>query len=59
MLRPKGKKKNPKGHLEESVMVDILSHIVQVVVLAPGTDAFLRVHNPEQVPGRYAVCGVY
>ena len=40
-------------------MVDILSHIVQVVVLAPGTDALLRVHNPEQVPGRYAVCGVY
>lgn len=30
-------------HLEESVMVDILPHIVQVIVLPPSSDTLLRV----------------
>ena len=35
-------------HLEEGVMVDVLSHIVQIVVLATGADALLAVHGAFQ-----------
>lgn len=30
-------------HLKERVVVDILSYIIQIIVLPPSTDAFLRV----------------
>jgi hypothetical protein len=33
-------------HLKKGMMVDILPHIVQVVVLAPGSNTLLRVHYP-------------
>ena len=33
-------------HLEEGVVVGVLAHVVQVVVLAAGADALLRVHHP-------------
>jgi len=42
----------PKGpgaqHLEEGVVVDILSHIIQVIVLAPSSDALLSVGGSAQ-----------
>ena len=51
----------PKGpgtqHLKEGVVVDVLPYVVQVVVLAPGADAFLSVCCPTQPSHR--VGGVY
>jgi hypothetical protein len=35
-------------HLKKGMMVDILPHIVQVVVLAPGSNTLLRVHYPKK-----------
>lgn len=46
----------PKGpgaqHLEEGVVVDILPHVVQVVVLAPSSDALLSVGGSAQLSER-------
>jgi hypothetical protein len=36
-------------HLEEGVVVDILSNVVEIVVLPAGSDALLRVDSPLQL----------
>lgn len=41
-------------HLEEGVMVHVLAHVVEVVVLAAGPDALLRVNSPSPL-GHVAV----
>jgi hypothetical protein len=40
--------KNKLFHLKKGMMVDILPHVVQVVVLAPGSNTLLRVHYPKK-----------
>lgn len=46
----------PKGpgpqHLEESVVVDIFSHVIQVIVLAPSSDALLSIGSSAQFSKR-------